>query len=209
MNMFSNDGQPTIIKLPSPSLNGKTSVEQALSKRRSIREYKPTPLSLNSIAQLLWAAQGITNQKNLFRAAPSAGALYPLELYLIAGNVTGLAAGIYTYRPDKHELQLIKGGDRRPLISRAALEQSWVHQAAASIVICGVYARTEKKYGNRAERYVLIEVGAAAENIYVQATALGLGSVFVGAFDDKDLHEAIFAKSDEKPLGIVSVGKIK
>ena len=114
-----------IIKLPAPASNGKTSVEQALSKRRSMREYKSTPLSLDSIAQLLWAAQGITNQKNLFRAAPS-GALYPLELYLIAGNVTGLAAGIYTHRPDKHELQLLKGGDRQAVNSRAALEQSWV-----------------------------------------------------------------------------------
>jgi SagB-type dehydrogenase family enzyme len=170
------------IKLPKPELTGRVPVEQCLAKRRSIRTYGAAPLSLAEVGQLLWAAQGVTADGYL-RAAPSAGALYPMETYVVAGNVQALAAGGYRYRPDGHGLVLVKPGDVRSELARAAIDQDCVRGAPASIVFVAEYKRTTAKYGQRGFRYVYMEAGHAAENVYLQAVALALGTMSNGYSD--------------------------
>ena len=193
------------IPLPAAELVGEMSVELALKERRSIREFSRKSLALEDISQLLWAAQGITGRRG-FRAAPSAGALYPLELYVIAGDVDGLAQGIYRYRPRTHDLLLIANGDLRKLLAEAALDQSWLRRAPATLVITGIYQRTMDKYGQRGRRYVHMEVGHAAQNVYLQATSRGLGTVMVGAFRDQEVSKTLNLPGDHKPLGLMPIG---
>ena len=195
------------IKLPEPKYDSNTSVEQALFERRSIREYKDTPLTLAEISQLLWAAQGITYPRWGFRTAPSAGALYPLELYVVSGNVNGLPKGIYKYRPQGHELVMIVEGDKRTELCNAALGQSSIKEAASVIVFVAVYQRTTGKYGERGIRYVHMEVGHASQNIYLQAVSLNLGTVVIGAFDDEDVKKIINTGDEEQPLYLMPVGR--
>jgi SagB-type dehydrogenase family enzyme len=184
------------------------SLEELLRQRRSIREYSDAPLTQDEVMKLLWAGQGITGGGG-FRTAPSAGALYPLEIYLVAGNVDDLAPGIYKYNPVKNELNLVKEGDVRTSLAAASLGQSSVSEGAIDIVIAAVYERTKVKYGSRGERYVHIEVGHAAQNICLQATALGLGLVTIGAFDDAVVARVIGMSRDESPLYVMPVGRIK
>jgi len=195
-----------IIKLPGANLDGPVSVEQTLLRRRSIRNYADTPVSINEVAQLLWAAQGITADRH-FRTAPSAGALYPLEIYLVSGNVIDLPAGIYKYRPHGHEFILMNAGDHRHDLQRAALNQGAIGRAAADIVICAVFERVTGKYDERGIRYVFMEVGHAAQNIALQATALGLGTVPIGAFDDRRVARVLKAEKNEQVIYIIPVGK--
>lgn len=194
------------IKLPSPVLSSKTSIEDALNNRRSIRSYKNIPLTLQEVAQLLWAAQGITS-KNGFRTAPSAGALYPLEIYLVAGNIEKISPGIYHYIPTKHTLQKLKEGDVRIQLAKASIGQEPVKFGAADIVITAVFSRTTKKYGNRGTRFVLMEAGHVAQNIYLETVSLNLGTVSIGAFDDKQMKNTLNLK-EEEPLYILPIGKI-
>lgn len=205
---FSSEGKE-MISLPKPKTDGSYSVEKAIKERRSIRSYSSGSLSLEQISQLLWALQGITGTGHgtKLRAAPSAGALYPLEIYLIVGGVQGLASGVYKYKCALHELEMVKEGDERTNLCNAALRQKSVQSAAVNFVICGVFERTRVKYGDRASRYVYMEVGTAAENLYLQATALGLGTVFIGAFDDAAVKKVINAANDEAPLCVMPVGK--
>lgn len=196
------------IQLPQPQLNSSTSIEKTLLERRSIRKYKDEPLTLAEVSQLLWAAQGITNTSRNFRTAPSAGALYPLEVYIIAGNVDELSDGIYKYKPKTHELENIRKGDIRSEIWNAALNQFCVKKGSIIIVFSAVYNRTTKKYGDRGIRYVHIEVGHAAQNIYLQAVSLGLGTVAVGAFNDSKLKDIIDMPEEEHPLYLMPVGRI-
>ena len=186
--------------------NGETSVEQALLERRSVRSYTGEPLTLAEISQLLWAAQGITNDRG-GRTAPSAGALYPLEIYLLAGDVTDLPAGIYHFIPNEHSLKLVVEGDRRQALYEAALSQGSVKDAAAVIVITAIYERTTGKYGERGIQYVHMEVGTVAQNIYLQAVSLDLGTVFIGAFHDGQVRNVLLLAEDEVPLGIMPVGR--
>ena len=195
------------IKLPSPRYNSGVSIEQALLKRRSVRKYKAEPLTIAEVSQLLWSAQGITNP-NGFRTAPSAGALYPLEVYLVVGEVKGLSQGIYKYLPKQHELLKIKDGDVRRELAIAALGQSWVKDAAIDIVFAAVYERVTRKYGKRGIRYVHMEVGHAAQNIYLQAVSLKLGTVVVGAFEDEKVKEILNMSENEQPLYIMPIGKL-
>ena len=181
-------------------------LNEALGTRRSIREYAPAPLDLAAAAQLLWAGQGVTGAGG-GRTAPSAGALYPLEIHLVAGRVTDLAPGVYRYVPARHELVLVTSGDRRPALTDAALDQEWMATAPAIIAIAAVEARTARKYGERAERYVDMEVGHAVENIYLAATALGLGTCVVGAFDDGAVAQILGLPSGEAPRGLMPVGR--
>ncbi|HID17861.1 TPA: SagB/ThcOx family dehydrogenase [Candidatus Bathyarchaeota archaeon] len=185
------------------------SVEEAIAKRRSIRRYSKEPLTLQELARILWAAQGITDPKTGFRAAPSAGATYPLEVYVALGDggVAGLEAGIYRYDSLRHKLELCIKGDYRGELASAALEQSWVRSAPVDIVIAAVYERTTRRYGNRGIRYVHMEVGHVGENIYLQATALGLGTVVVGAFDDARVQKILKLPKDQKPLYIIPIGR--
>lgn len=194
------------IKLPEPRFESEISVEEALRARRSIRDYKSEPLTLDEVSQLLWAAQGITSEKGS-RAAPSAGALYPLEIYVAIQNVASLSSGVYKYKPHSHELARIIEGDKRMELYNAALDQSAIKDAALALVISVVYERTTEKYGKRGERYAHLETGHAAQNIYLQAVALNLGTVVIGAFDDSEVKKIMNMQDEEQPLYIMPVGR--
>ena len=193
------------IALPAPDITGNKFLEQLLQERRSVREYQKSRLSLAQIGQLLWAAQGITDAKG-FRTAPSAGALYPLELYAVVGNVETLQAGVYHYEPKSHQLKITREGKFSKVLARAAYGQSSVRDAAAVIVFAAVYERTTTKYSKRGERYVHIEVGHAAENLFLQAQALDLGTVVIGAFYDDEVTEVLQLPSNVSPLLLMPVG---
>jgi len=195
-----------MIKLPEPRYQSDVSVEEALLNRRSVREYSGEPLTMAEVSQLLWAAQGITDPRG-FRTAPSAGALYPLEVYVAAGNVEGLAPGVYKYSPQGHKLLKVAAGDRRSELASAALGQEWVEEGAIDMVFTAVYERTTQKYGDRGIRYVHMEAGHAAENVYLQAEALGLGMVVVGAFHGDQVKDVISAPAEEQPLYVIPVGR--
>lgn len=193
------------IDLPKPREDGALSVERALQQRRTVRSFKDAPLTMQQAAQLLWAAQGISGGDGL-RTAPSAGALYPLETYLLAGKVTGLPSGIYRYEPERHRLLRVAAGDRRAELARAALGQSWMMQAPAIIAFGAVEARTTRKYGRRGIGYIYIEVGHAAQNALLQAQALELGAAVVGAFEDAPVVALFGMGREERPLYLVPVG---
>jgi SagB-type dehydrogenase family enzyme len=193
------------VQLPEPARTGTVSVEEALAARRSIRAFASTPMSLHQVGQLLWAAQGMTSPLGL-RTAPSAGALYPLELYLLAGDVAGIEPGVYRYRPQGHVLSRVAEGDRRADLAGAAYRQGWIAEAAAVIAIAAVFARTERKYGDRAGRYVYMEAGHAAQNTLLEATALGLAAVPVGAFEDGAVGAVLSLRPEEKPLCLIPLG---
>lgn len=195
-----------VIKLPEPRYDSDVSIEQSLLKRRSIRSYTGEPVTLQEVSQLLWAAQGITDPRG-FRTAPSAGALYPLEVYMVAGDVQDLTPGVYKYEPEEHQLIGVIDGDKRAELADAALAQSWIKEGASAFVFTAVYERTTRKYGDRGIRYVHIEVGHAAQNLCLQATAMGLGAVTVGAFHDEQVAELLNLPRDEQPLYIIPVGR--
>ncbi|HUV80362.1 MAG TPA: SagB/ThcOx family dehydrogenase [Candidatus Bathyarchaeia archaeon] len=194
------------IKLPEPRYTSNTSVEEALSQRRSIRAYSGETLTIEDVSQLLWAAQGITSAGG-GRTAPSAGALYPLELYLVVGDVEGIDKGVYKYILEEHELEKVKDGDIRAELADAALGQACVRDAAIDIVFTAVYERTTGKYRERGIRYVQMEAGHAAQNIYLQAVALDLGTVVIGAFVDGEVKEIMKMQEQETPLYIMPVGR--
>lgn len=196
-----------MLTLPPPAVHGKMAVETALQKRRSVRSFKAGELTATELSQLLWAAQGITGF-NRFRTAPSAGALYPLEVYVLAGEVKGIPVGVYHYQPREHSLVQVGKNDRRSALSRAALGQSFVGEGAVVLVLAGDIERTTFKYSQRGVRYVHMEVGSAAQNIYLQAASLSLGTVFVGAFDDEEVTEIIGLPASVRPFGLMPVGRV-
>ena len=198
--------QAEVINLPEPQYDSDVSIEQSFLNRRSIRSYTGEPLTLREVSQLLWAVQGITDPRG-FRTAPSAGALYPLEVYLVAGDVEDLTSGVYRYEPDGHQLARIIDGDKRAELAGAALAQPCVKEGAISIVFAAVYERTTVKYGDRGIRYVHMEAGHAGQNLCLQATAMGLGVVTVGAFHDEQVSKLLNLPQDEKPLYIIPVGR--
>jgi SagB-type dehydrogenase family enzyme len=197
-----------VVKLPRPELEGKVSLEEAIAKRRSVRRYRTEPLTLSQLSQVLWSAQGITAGGEL-RAAPSAGATYPLELFAFVGKqaIDGLEAGIYHYEVDSHSLVCSQRGDLRRELARAALDQGFIVSAPVDIVICAIYTRTSYTYGRRGERYVHMEVGHVGENIHLQAVALGLATVEVGAFDDEEVRKVLDVDERIKPLYIMPLGR--
>jgi SagB-type dehydrogenase family enzyme len=197
---------PHTIQLPEPRFDGGVSVEHALQMRRSVRSYKDDPLSISDISQILWSAQGITSPR-AFRTAPSAGGLYPLELYVVAGNIKNLSSAIYRYKPGSHLLAKNVTGDRRSELSRAALRQSSIRKAPVVLLFCAVYERVTGKYGQRGIRYVHMEVGHAAQNACLQAIALGLKTVVIGAFRDTEVKRIADLTADEQPLYLVPVGR--
>lgn len=192
--------------LPAPIFKSETSIEEALKWRRSTREFKAGPITLQQISQLLWAAQGIT-YANGFRTAPSAGALYPLEIYVVSGNITNLPAGVYHYSPVNHALEILIMGDKRKDLWSAAEKQGGVEQGAADIVITANYKKTTIKYGRRGIRYVDMEAGHVAENISLQLVSLRLGTVTIGAFDDSAVKSVLKLPHGEEPLYIMPIGK--
>jgi len=195
------------IKLSEPRYKSQVSVEEAILKRRSIRNYLDKPLELEKISQLLWSAQGITDKERKLRAVPSAGALYPLEIYIIVGNVSSLKEGIYRYDPFNHEIIRFREGNYRNNLSLTAHGQSCVKNGAVSIVFAAVYERVTKKYGDRGIGYIYMEAGHAAQNVYLQAEALNLSTVVVGAFVDDKVKDVVGLKEEESPLCILPVGK--
>jgi len=209
--------EQTIIKLPSPRLKGKVSLEETILRRRAVRRYRREPLNLSQLSQILWSAQGITGTRE-FRAAPSAGATYPLEIFVFVGKQGVIAreakpapeelqAGIYHYEADSHFLSLHKPADLRPDLARATLDQEFIIDAPVDIVICAIYHRTSYRYGRRGERYVHMEVGHVGENIHLQAVALGLATVEIGAFDDEEVWKVLGVEEQIKPLYIMPLGK--
>ena len=198
----------TIIPLLPPRLDGPVSLEKTLKLRRSVRRFSAEPLQLNDIAQVLWAAQGITGTGGR-RTSPSAGALYPLEIYLVSGQVSEIEAGIYRYRPGSHNLARVTSGDMRKKLSQASLRQNAIAKAPATIAIFAVFERTSVKYGDRGGRYVHLEAGHAAQNICLQAVALNLGSVVIGAFHDREVKRVIGSEVSEQPLYLIPIGQPK
>lgn len=229
MSLCTEQGNSTQIKLPSPQLKGKTSLEEAIARRRSVRQYKSESLTLSQISQILWSAQGITRTGKL-RATPSAGATYPLEIFAVIGTQAisviasqslehsegaanqspykeKLSAGIYHYEVDSHSLRLHLQGDFRLDLARAALDQGFIASAPVDIVICTLYSRICYTYGRRGERYVHMEVGHVGENIHLQAVSLGLATVEVGAFDDEEVRKLLAVDEQIRPLYIMPIGK--
>jgi SagB-type dehydrogenase family enzyme len=190
-----------VIDLPEPTREGTVTVEETLARRRSVRSFTSEPLTMREIGQLVWAAQGITRPSEGFRTAPSAGALYPLELYIVTAD------GLYHYLPQGHKLRVLNDSDLRGDLARAALGQPTVRNAAADFVVTAVYDRTTGKYGDRGNRYVHIEVGHVGQNIHLQAVALGLGSVPIGAFRDELVKSVLSLPANHEPLYIIPVGQ--
>jgi SagB-type dehydrogenase family enzyme len=191
--------------LPPPERSGGTALSEALARRRSLRRSGAGALDLASAGQLLWAAQGVTCADGL-RTAPSAGARFPLRLHLVAGEVTGLAAGVYGYLPREHGLRAERPEEVRGELAGAALGQAWVAAAPAVLVVAALYGHTTGRYGERGVRYVHMEAGHAAQNVLLQATALGLAAVPVGAFDDLRVRELLRLADQEVPLYLLPVG---
>jgi len=195
------DVKPTA--LPQPRTKGAVSLEEAVHKRRSVRSFSAKALEQAQIGQLLWAAQGITAKKPFagLRASPSAGALYPFETYAVTAD------GVFRYLPKEHALRKVLDGDMREKLAAAALGQGCVSGAPLDIVLCAVYSRITGKYGERGVRYAHIEAGHIAQNIHLQAAALGLGSVPVGAFDESGVTDALTLPKDCEPVYIIPVGR--
>ncbi|OGB87616.1 hypothetical protein A3H38_06515 [candidate division WOR-1 bacterium RIFCSPLOWO2_02_FULL_46_20] len=191
------------INLPTPQTIGKVSLEQSIGLRRSEREFYEKELTQQQLSQLLWAAQGITDKDFGFRAAPSAGALYPLSIYVANKD------GVFHYIPDGHKLIEISSEDKRPSLVRASLGQDCIRVAPVTIVIAANFIITQAKYGVRAFRYVCIEVGHVAENIHLQAIALGLGSSPLGAFWDDVVKTTLEIPENQETLYIIPVGYVK
>jgi SagB-type dehydrogenase family enzyme len=194
--------------LPQPAYDGDISVERAIKERRTVRSFRPDSLSIAQLSQLLWAAQGTTDVRRGLRAAPSAGALYPLDIYVVVGKggVEALAAGVYRYRPANHSLEVVDKEDRRKDVAHAALTQMWIATAPVIFVITAEYERITSKYGERGIRYAHIEVGHVGQNIFLQAEALKLAAGIVGAFRDASVATAVKALKGQEPLIIIPVG---
>ena len=182
------------------------SVEEAIAARRSVREFSPTPISIDDLSQLLWAAQGVTEPESGGRSAPSAGATYPLEIFVFVrqGGIKGIEAGVFRYRPLDHSLIKVSSEDRVKALMEAALYQEFICEAAVNIVISAKYERTTARYGSRGVRYVHIEVGHVGQNISLEAVSLGLGCVMVGAFNDGLVKKLIDGAAE--PLYIIPIG---
>ncbi len=198
--------QPNEIQLPSPWFDGQESLEAVLSRRFSGRNFSDRALPLHKLAQILWASQGraVHALTGATRTAPSAGATYPLEVYVVAGNVDGLADGIYHYNRERHSLLTVVAGEYRVKLADIALGQDFISMAAASMILVADYERTTGRYGTRGLRYVHMESGHVTQNIHLQAEAMNLASVAVGAFEDDRLK--IMLKTKYEPLMVVPVG---
>ena len=196
-----------LIKLPAPTHQGKMAVEEALKKRRTVRRFAHRELDLAQVSQLLWGTDGISDPPGL-RTAPSAGATYPLEIYLVVGErgVTGLAPGLYHYLPKTHSLELTQKGDLRTPVARASLNQTWMAEAPVMVVFAAEYHRCMARYGDRGIRYTHMEVGHAGQNLFLQAEALNLSCGIVGAFEDRNLSEILHLPQRHEPLLIMPVG---
>lgn len=197
------------VELPEPDLTGELSLEQAIAARRSVRSYSEEALTLEEVSQILWAAQGITDAGSGHRAAPSAGALYPMETYLIVWKVEGLEVGIYRYIPRSHSLE--SAGPEVPAdeLAAAAYRQPWVSDCPALLLLSAEFEKTTGHYGDRGIGYVYIEAGHISQNVYLQCVSLGMGTVAVGAFDDSEVASLTGLGYDEVPLYMMPLGRLE
>ncbi len=202
----SSSGEAMNIPLPEPRYDSNISIEQSLLQRRSTRSFTGESLTLSEISQLLWAAQGITDARG-YRTAPSAMALYPLKLYVVAGDVEELEAGVYEYDPVNHRLIWLFDGDGRAELSAAAMNQASVANGAVCIVFTAVYEKMTAQFGETGVRYAHLEAGHAAQNLSLQATAMGLGMVTVGWIDDEKVSEFLGLPEGQGPLYVIPVGR--
>jgi len=206
VNVPGGEAAPAI-KLPPPAHQGRGSVAEALKKRRTVRLFAARGLELGQVSQLLWATDGVSDPRGL-RTAPSAGATFPLELYLVVGErgVAGLDPGLYRYHPETHTLELSQRGDLRGLVARACLNQTWMATAPVMVVMAADYRRCTARYGDRGIRYTHMEVGHAGQNLFLQAEALDLAAGIVGAFQDRELGQVLKLPPEHTPLLVMPVG---
>ncbi len=197
-----------MIKLPQPKLKGKISLEEAINRRSSQRSYSPKPLTLTQLSQILWAAGGkrVDTTTGASRTVPSAGALYPLEIFVLAGKVENLEKGLYLYHPIDHSLELLKGEDLREELRKSSWGQDFLAEAPVDLVVAAAPSRTTDVYGKRGKRYVHVEVGHVGQNIYLQAEALGLATCAVGAFDDDEVGKVLGLGKRLTPIYILPLG---
>ncbi|MCU0641842.1 MAG: SagB/ThcOx family dehydrogenase [Candidatus Margulisbacteria bacterium] len=191
------------IVLPNPKLIGKMTLEESLFRRRSERAFLPNELTMEQISQLLWAAQGITEKSWGFRTAPSSGSLYPLTIYIAKKD------GVFQYLPDGHKLIEVATEDKRSSLVRAALGQGYIAEAPLVIIVAGNFRITEAKYGQRAYRYMSMEIGHVGENVLLQAVALGLVAVPIGAFWDDVVAKALGLPETQDPFYLIPVGYLR
>ena len=196
------------IKLPSPQLEGKMSVEEALARRRSRRAFKDYSLTIEQVSQLLWSAQGITEERKGFRTAPSAAALYPLDIYLVVGKdkVEDLKAGVYHYNPRQHSLTIILEEDQRRELARACIDENFIEDAPVSLIITAEFSRTTNKFGKKGIYFVYMEAGHVAQNVYLQVESLGLGTSVYGGIYEEDVSHALNLPDQHIPLYVMPVG---
>jgi SagB-type dehydrogenase family enzyme len=194
------------VKLATPRQDGGLSLERCIAQRRSVRSFGDEALTKDELGQLLWAAQGLTEPDG-GRAVPSAGALYPLELYAVARNVASLPAGVYRYVANRHELARGVAGSRSEALVAAALGQDWIAAAPLCLCVAAVFEHTTFKYGARGRGFVYMEAGHAAENVMLQAVAFGLVSTMVGAFDDGEVTRVLGLGANMTPLCLIPVGR--
>ena len=208
--VFSTRTVISVINLPSPVLTGNVSVEQAIENRRSVRQFSNNSITLDNLSQILWSAQGITDSEKGLRAAPSAGQVYPLEIYVFTGNngVSGLQEGVYHYVAVNNSLEKIMNGDLRGELSVIANNQPWVKQAPVDILITGNYRKMIDKYSDKdlSTRFVDLEAGHAGENIYLQSEALGLATVSLGSMNEEQLIQRFKLPANETPIYIFPIG---
>ena len=214
--MKTTEGESTVYYLPAPSIKGEVSVEESLNSRRSRRSFLPDGVTEKDLSQILWAAYGVTkpstnpNIKGGLRTAPSAGARYPLEIYAVIGNIPGIDPGFYKYDASAHKIVLVIPGDLRKELTAASLNQKMIQDAPFSIFYSAVYSRITDRYGDRGrERYVCMDLGHSAQNVYLQAEALKLGTCAIGAFNDEMVKNVLKVKEPEVPLYIMPIGKAK
>ncbi len=203
----SNQETSYVIKLPQPRTDGGISVEKALLERRSIRSFTGEPLTLDEVSSLCWAAQGVTDDKG-HRTSPSAMATYPLEVYLLAGNVTGLPSGVYHYSPQGHNLTLISKGNKIPDLFNSSMggKEDWRKSAPAVFIVTGVFERINKVLGQDLSRFVYVEAGTASENLLLEVVSLDLGATYTAGFDENKTRECLGLASGETPIGVLPVG---
>ena len=196
------------MNLPGPILDGEVSLEKAIRERRTVRSFVDKPLMIAQLSQILWAAQGITDERGLKRAAPSGGALYPIDVYAVVGknSVGELAQGVYRYDPPRHSIEKRVDADAREDVALASLRQMWIATAPVILVLTAEYSRITVKYGERGKRYAMIEVGHIGQNIFLQCEALGLSAGIVGAFYDTQVARAVNTQENHEPLIIMPVG---
>ncbi len=194
-------------ELPEPRTDGDVSIEETLLKRRSIRSYSSKAMTLEEVSQLLWAAQGVTNSKG-YRTAPSAMAAFPLETYLVVGDVENLDEGVYHYEPDGHKLTKVHDGDYRPQLTTSSVGRYFIEGGAIYILLTAIYSVVTLRAGSEGAKYVHMEVGHAAQNVYLQAVSLGLGTVVNGGISADSIRKILKLPGDVEPLYFMPVGKL-